>query len=311
MSKFLKTTIQVITVLAVISIGIGIIIYFNVSDEQSTTEAAQETEAPADTQSEEAQETDAPADTQSEEAQETEAIIGKTQYSSSNTLIFVLAIGLILSLIILLLLPVALYKLYRWRIRIEGGRSIVMPEVHYEKIEAVESGVQSIGGLIQKFGNYLSSKETETEKKFEEFLSLLSKLQNTVETQDAEIARLKEGYDNKLKKDSVMTLIKLRDRVEYFINTESSSEDLIKASNGMLTVIDHELNAMDVLSFNFDSGVSIREIDNFEIIEAVETADQEKIGVVIRTTNNGYYMKGQDDEKIILRKAEIECYKEE
>ena len=51
-------------------------------------------------------------------------------------------------------------------------------------------------------------------------------------------------------------------------------------------------------------------IDDFEIIETVETADPEKIGVVIRTIKNGYYMKGQDDEKIILRKAEIECYKE-
>jgi hypothetical protein len=216
-----------------------------------------------------------------------------------------------LSLIVSLLLVFTLNKLYKWRRRIEGGKSIVLPEVHYEKMESIESDVQSIGSLMKKLGDHVSSKATETEKNFEEFLNLLSKLQNTVEIKDAEIQRLKEGYDNKLKKDSVMILIKLRDRVDYFINSESSSEDLIKACNGILAIIDHELNAMDVVSFDFDSGVSIREIDDFEIIETVETADQEKIGVVIRTTKNGYYMKGQDDEKIILRKAEIECYKEE
>ena len=215
-----------------------------------------------------------------------------------------------MSLIVSLLLVFALNKLYKWRRKIDGGKSIVLPEVHYEKMESIESDVRSTGSLIQKLSNHVSSKATETEKNFEEFLSLLSKLQNTVEIKDAEIQRLKEGYDNKLKKDSVMILIKLRDRVDYFINSESSSEDLIKACNGILAVIEHELNAMDVVSFDFDSGVSIREIDDFEIIETVETADQEKIGVVIRTTKNGYYMKGQDDEKIILRKAEIECYKE-
>ena len=231
--------------------------------------------------------------------------------ATGKTFLVVLGTGLILSLIVSLLLVFTLNKLYKWRRKIDGGKSIVLPEVHYEKMESIESDVRSTGSLMQKLGDHVSSKATETEKNFEEFLSLLSKLQNTVETQDAEIARLKEGYDNKLKKDSVMILLKLRDRVDYFINSESSSEDLIKACNGILAIIDHELNAMDVVSFDFDSGVSIREIDDFEIIETVETADQEKIGLVIRTTKNGYYMKGQDDEKIILKKAEIECYKGE
>ena len=230
---------------------------------------------------------------------------------SENRIELILGIGLILFALIIIILSLAVRKLLLWRIGIEGHRSIILPEVHFEKLEETNSGVTNMANSFAEFGKILNSKEANTEKRFEEFLSLLSKLQNIVETKDQEITRLKEGYDSKLKKDAVLTILKLRERVEYLADQKTSSEDLANASEGMLKIIDHELSAMDVVPFIFEAGESIREIEDFEAIETIETSDQEKIGLVIKTINSGFYIRGQENTKILLKKATIKVYIEE
>ena len=233
------------------------------------------------------------------------------QSESENRIERILGIGLILFALIIVILSLAVRKLLLWRIGIDGDRSIILPEVHFEKLEETNSGVTNMTNSFTEFRKILSSKEVNTEKRFEEFLSLLSKLQNIVETKDQEITRLKEGYDSKLKKDAILTILKLRERVEYLADQKTNSEDLANASKGMLKIIDHELVAMDVVPFIFEAGESIREIEDFEAIETVETSDQEKIGLVIKTINSGFYIRGQENTKILLKKANIKVYAEE
>ena len=46
---------------------------------------------------------------------------------------------------------------------------------------------------------------------------------------------------------------------------------------------------------------------NFNII----ASNKEKIGLVIKTIRKGYYLKGLDETKVVIRNALLECYVEE
>ena len=157
----------------------------------------------------------------------------------------------------------------------------------------------------------LSNKEKDNQKSYQDIIDSFLKLQESVAGKDDEISRLKKGYDNKIKKKFTSGLLSLRDRIEHYIIEETSSEDLVKACNGMLAILDNTLMEEDILSFGYESGTSIRDIEDFEILEKVSTCDEEKIGRVIKTIKHGYFLKGLDQSKIIIRKASIECYVEE
>jgi len=181
----------------------------------------------------------------------------------------------------------------------------------YEKLESIENGVLGFSELLNKFGKFLDNKEKNNQKYYEDIIDSFLKLQESATGKDDEISRLKKGYDNKIKKKFTSGLLSLRDRIEYYIIEETSSEDLVKACNGMLAILDNTLMEEDILSFGYESGTSIRDIEDFEILEKVSTSDEEKIGRVIKTIKHGYFLKGLDQSKIIIRKASIECYVEE
>ena len=79
----------------------------------------------------------------------------------------------------------------------------------------------------------------------------------------------------------------------------------------MLTILDNILEEENILSFEYEPGISIRDIEDFEIYEKVATSNKEKIGLVIKTIRKGYYLKGLDETKVVIRNALLECYVEE
>ena len=236
----------------------------------------------------------------------------KSESSGSAPFLIALVSTLIISIIIILILSIAVSKLYTWRKRIEeNSKLLVMPEVYYEKLNELAVAIQSIGGIIGNFGTHLTMSEKNTEKKFEEFLQLIGNAQSSLDAKDEELKRFKQGYDFKIKKDSINTILKLRERIEFYTQDQSSAEDLIKACEGMLKMIDHELDAMGVISISIDAGTSIREIDSFEVTETVVTHDQKKVGQVIETIKNGYLIQGQAEEVTIIKKPFLKIYIEE
>lgn len=230
----------------------------------------------------------------------------------SEPILIALISSLVVSIVIIFILSIAVSKLYTWRKRIEeNSKLLVMPEVYYEKLNDLSQGIQSIGGIISDFSKHLTVSERNTEKKFDEFLQLMAKAQSSLDAKDEELKRFKQGYDFQLKKDSINTILKLRERIEFYIQDQASSEDLSKACEGMLRIIDHELDAIGVVSIHINPGISIRDIDDFEVAETVVTSDQQKVGQVIKTIRNGYIFEGQGVEKTIIKKPFLKIFVEE
>ena len=230
----------------------------------------------------------------------------------SEPILIALISSLVVSIVIIFILSIAVSKLYTWRKRIEeNSKLLVMPEVYYEKLNDLSQGIQSIGGIISDFSKHLTVSERNTEKKFDEFLQLVAKAQSSLDAKDEELKRFKQGYDFQLKKDSINTILKLRERVEFYVQDQASSEDLSKACEGMLRIIDHELDANGVVSIHINPGISIRDIDDLEVAETVVTSDQQKVGQVIETIRNGYVFEGQGIEKTIIKKPFLKIYVEE
>ena len=205
-----------------------------------------------------------------------------------------------------------LIKLYRWRINIkDSNKSIILPEVHYEKLERLEAGFNALAELVQEVGKLSQITDKESKERIEEILSSFLGLQDSIGSKEAEISRLKSGYDNEIKRSFTSGLLSLRDRIEHYFTDTASSEDLSKACEGMLTILDNILEEENILSFEYEPGISIRDIKDFEIYEKVATSNKEKIGLVIKTIKKGYYLKGLDETKVVIRNALLECYVEE
>jgi len=227
-------------------------------------------------------------------------------------LVIALAGGLVISFFMILFLFFSLIKLYRWRINIkDSNKSIILPEVHYEKLERLEAGFNALAELVQEVGKLSQITDRESKERIEEILSSFLGLRDSISNKEAEISRLKSGYDNEIKKSFTSGLLSLRDRIEHYFTDTASSEDLSKACEGMLTILDNILEEENILSFEYEPGISIRDIEDFEIYEKVATSNKEKIGLVIKTIKKGYYLKGLDETKVVIRNALLECYVEE
>ena len=175
---------------------------------------------------------------------------------------------------------------------------------------------------IEKKVDQNSDTSLSTFKQIEEetgaLVRTMSDLNATIERQNKEIDRLKEGYDYSIKKDSFKALIGLNDLVNGFINESDINEQTATKLKSMQENILSYLNEMDVEIFTFEPGTSYREIDNiikvkgsFEI-EPVSTNDPTQHEKVQKTVKVGYAHYHQDG-KNVVRPATINVftYKEE
>ena len=105
--------------------------------------------------------------------------------------------------------------------------------------------------------------------------------------------------------------LKLRERIEHFANNENSSEETVKACEGMLMIFDNILDQESISYFEYEPGENIRDIEYFEVNERIPTTDIEKINTVIKTVSRGYRLEGLEDQHIIIKKAKIDCNVEE
>ena len=216
---------------------------------------------------------------------------------------------LFVSFIVIMLLFYLLVRFYRWRVRIpESGKVMMLPEVHTEKLDNVEKVLYGFGKMINDYASQTSKSTSDNTDKIEEITNTFNILQKSLDNKDSEIKRLKEGYDNSIKKRYALAMLSLKDRIEYHFSQESNSDELKKACSSILMVIEIYLDDNDVVTFSFEEGESIRKIEGANVIKKVTTSDHQKIGSIIKTTKEGYLLEGLGDSKIIIREASVEAF---
>ena len=166
--------------------------------------------------------------------------------------------------------------------------------------------------LNKKIVTY-SEKSLESQKKIEslsnELIRTIADLNSTIDFQQKEIERYKQGYDYKIRKDSFIALVELNDTVKNLLNESDTNEQTTNKLGAIIKNIDSYLDEMDIESFHYSPGKLWREIDsNRAEKNIVSTKDPDMHEKVEKTVKYGYIHK-HDDGQNIIRPAVVNIYK--
>ena len=217
-----------------------------------------------------------------------------------------------------------LHKLYTWRNVLETEHGITLeqlPEQTYtetkdrmialgENFGKLASYINSLGKNVDNVANKSSDNDRDNRRRFEELIERFNDISKTIQEKDGEIKRLKKGYDNKIKADTIKEILIIRDRVVLYEKEKSTNEEIKDIASSLINLIDIRLDMLDVKELIFNKGEKFREIDGADVSEEnlIEAKDVKDKGRVIETIENGYYIDGIEGRNII-RNAKIKCYK--
>ena len=225
---------------------------------------------------------------------------------------FYLLLGLFIATLISLVIVVSLLlKEVRWRKRRSDNESIVFPDAHLDILDDLRHAWENLYKQIIEFTNLGLSNQKENENLAIKTMDSISKFNSTIDAQQNEINRLKEGYDFSIKKHSALALIEINELVEGFLDDTASdlgNEKLSKVDG----YVKSNLEDMDIEEFSFETGLSIRDLspDEFEI-DSVEKITENELHEKIKETTKKGYAFIHSNGKNIIRKAKVKVYKKE
>jgi len=226
--------------------------------------------------------------------------------NNSNNIILAM---LMFSLLIILVLIYMLVSLYKWRIKLNDSSEVmILPEVHFNILEVIEEKLNKNEYILNKIildsdnnANSLSNRINEIVKTFET-------LKNNLDKNDREISRLREGYDNSIKKHFALSILNLKDRVDYYFQADGSSDELKVICINITKIIEIYLNENDVIEFSPEKGSNIRDAEGVDVSESIPTKKQDEVGQIVDVIKPGYMLHGLDGNSVIIRNATIKVY---
>ena len=225
--------------------------------------------------------------------------------------ILVTVVGFFVMLACLLTTTILLLREVRWRKRHNKNEWIVFPDAHIDVLEKLEAAWKVLHDQLQQFGSLSVQVQKENESLSIKTIDSIAKFNSTIDSQQAEIDRLKEGYDFSIKKHSISALLEVNGLVSDILNEqppEETREYILKIER----YIQSNLEELDVEEFMLDAGISIRDLapDEFEI-ESSEAVDDADLHEKIKTTTKAGYAFVHSNGRNVIRKAKITVYKKE
>lgn len=226
-----------------------------------------------------------------------------------SNIMYVMLLVLALSIIALIIITSLLAREVRWRKRRLNNESIVFPDAHLDVLEGLKAAWEDLYNQLRDFTNLGLTNQTENQNLSNKTLDSIAKFNSTIDAQQQEINRLKEGYDYSIKKHSVSALLEINDLVESFLTQDISEESREKISK-IDGYVKSNLEDLDVEAFSFKSGESIRELspDEYEI-DSTEETDDSNLHEKVQTTLKSGYAFNHSNGKNIIRKAKIKIFK--
>lgn len=179
---------------------------------------------------------------------------------------------------------------------------------------------KDISEKLSSFNGVLSSTINKNSEYFHNIFDGLNPIKSMIENQNDEINRLREGYNNSVKKDLILKMLDLKKRIEFYSqknNTESSikiTDEVVASSENILKVLNYIFKTEGVKELIFDERVPLDSINPSHIDllphNCIVTDNTNIIGTVKETIENGCYMEGLDGNQFILKKALVTYYGE-
>ena len=274
-------------------------------------DAPAEVETPAEEEVPAEEEAHAEVETPAEEEAPAEEEVLAEEENGSSLALFGFIIFFI-TLMLLLIVTTLLLKQVKWRKRYAKGESIVFPDAHLDFLEKLKNSYERLYGQVIDFGNASLVSQKNNESLTSQMIESMTNLNTTIDSQNKEIERLKQGYDYSIKKNSILPLIELNELVKGFMLDDKITEETKAKLDSIKKYLMSYLEEMDVFEFEIEKGKSTRELssDTFEIDDVEITNNDELNDKVALTTKNGYENVHANG-KNILKKAKVLVYKKE
>jgi len=219
-------------------------------------------------------------------------------------------IAFFITLFLLFIVTTLLFRHVKWRRRYTKNDSIVFPDAHLDVLDDLRIHMHGLTTQILDFSKVSLGNQKNNESLIAQMIESMTKLNSTIDSQNKEIERLKQGYDFSIKKNSILPLIELNNLVKDFLFKNTISEETRKKLDSVNKYIESYLEEMDVFEFEIDSGKSTRELssDIFEIAGLEITNNDELNEKVVKTIKKGYE-NIHPNGKNVLMKAKIIVYK--
>ena len=223
-----------------------------------------------------------------------------------------------------------LIELWKWRKKINES-SIVLPDQFHQDVNNLSKNIvlhkNQLNHIDKKFieklndfNAVLSSTVNKNSEYFQNIFESINPIKLMISNQDKEIKRLREGYNNSVKKDLILKLIDLKERIDFYTikdNKESKikiTDDVVSATQNILKVLNYVFKTEGVKELKFSNNDLIDKIDSSEIEvlpqNCIETDDSSLVGKIESTIKVGFYIDGLDNQKFILKKAQVKYYGE-
>ena len=246
---------------------------------------------------------------------ETEAIAEvNTSTSVDPVLVILLTISLLVSVFALWIA----YKFYHWRTQIDVTGALV-PEHWAQNITNLTDAIKSFRDVLEqhlqtnveqnqnfsKAQNSITSKTNTISETLQVTQDMLLKFQQTIDMKDAEIARLKQGYDTKILKKNILGMINLHTQMIAMLSNDPENKNLKNIEFLMRDEIEN-------------SGVEISKVplgedfaklsDYVEVVGHTSESNDDLVKGQISEVVSEMYLLRTEDKLDVLRKAKVKYH---
>ena len=235
-----------------------------------------------------------------------------TNSSSHNSVVGLIIAIVCLTLVAVLAICIALW-LYLWRKRIEatpGGRRLIVPETwesvsdeHNKKLDDQTKEVGELATVTASAISDLVQHNLDLQKQIESVAEGYATLQNHLDTQDAEIARLKSGYDAAIFRRFLNRFIRVHTPMQEALNESSIDVQEFEQIKELLEDALEECGLKPLVPTIGEHYSQARGVADHP--KLVANDDPERTGTICEILEHGYQLEENGE---VIRTAKVSVY---
>lgn len=237
-----------------------------------------------------------------------------TSSSVDPVLVIILTTSLLVSVIALWVA----YRFYRWRTQIDVTGALV-PEHWAQNITNLTDAINSfrdvleqhLRGNIEQNQNFSKAQDSITSKTdtisqtLHATQDMLLKFQQTIDMKDAEISRLKQGYDTKILKKSILGMINLHTHIVTILSNDPENKRL----KNVEFLMRDEIESSGVEISKVPLGEDFAKLSEYvEVIGHTSDTNVDLVKGQISEVVSEMYLMRTEDKLNVLRKAKVKYH---
>ena len=222
----------------------------------------------------------------------------------------------LLSLSVALLSTCIAFYLYRWRAWLTKSGPVLVPERVGSELDKFNHGLKTFGlenknslSELTLFIQRLVDRTAELEKNINEMTEVSMTLQGKIAGKDAEITRLKEGYDQAIYSKFLRKFIKINGDLR---SIDPGAENISKSINNLQVRLEEALEDCGVKEQFVDIGANYLALgDLVSDNPDVEATDDPSLDNLVKSVVMPAYVVGEGESRKVIAPAKVVIHRSE